>query len=385
MKLTLRSKRVLTPDGIFPLDIHIEHGIIRGLTPHSSGDVIDLGNMLLTPGFVDVHSDAIEKELEPRPGTTFPLEHSLMEMDKKLAIAGVTTMFHAIAFETKMESGIRCPENSDKIIRIMKRMNSETLRVDNRVHARFEVSSLESIDVIEQLLKDGLIDFFSVMDHAPGQGQFKDVEKWERFYAGSYGLNREEMNALREKKMTRDHEAMIRLINLAIDKKISIASHDDCNVGKVRAMTDLGVTISEFPLSLEVAEFAKQNGLATGMGAPNVVRGGSQSGNIAAKELIANGLCDYLCSDYHPVSLLNSVYIMRNTLEIPLEQGFAMVTSTPARIAGLSDRGEIAIGKRADIAAIDDSRLPTVLLTVAGGRIVHNMTGAYCNDLYKVS
>lgn len=369
-----------------PLDIRINMGVITGLDAYSSSpDALDMGSMLLVPGFVDVHSDAIEKELEPRPGTRFPTEQSIQEMDKKLAMAGVTTMFHAIAFETKMENGIRCPENSERMIRTMKHMNEEMLRVDNKVHARFEISSIESVPVIEKLLTDSLVDLLSVMDHSPGQGQFKDVEKWERFYAGSYGLTREEMDALRAKKMHKDHASMIRLMNMAAERGISIASHDDCNIEKVKNMSALGVTISEFPLSIEVAEFAKQTGMATGMGAPNVVRGGSQSGNIAAKELIADGLCDYLCSDYHPISLLNSVYVMNKTLGLPLEQGFAMISSTPARIAGLTDRGEIATGKRADIAVIDDSYLPNILLTIAGGRIVHNMTGALCHDLYKVS
>lgn len=385
MKLTLRSDRVLTPTGITPAEVVIEDGIITDISNHTNSTALEMGDMLITPGFVDVHSDAIEKELEPRPGAFFPVEQSIAEMDRKLAMAGVTTMFHAIAFETRKASELRKTEFSENMIRTLKRMNSERLRVDNRIHARFEVSSLDSVPTIEALLQDKLVDLFSVMDHAPGQGQFKCESKWEEFYGKSYKMTQEELANLKAKKLNKDEETILRLINLALEKNVSIASHDDCSIEKVKEMTDLGITISEFPLSLEVAQYAKECGLYTGMGAPNIVRGGSQSGNIAAKELVINNVCDYLCSDYHPMSLLNAVYVMRDTLNLPLEEGFKMVTSNPARMSGLTDRGEISVGKRADIAVIDDSYLPTSLMTISEGKVVHNMTGTYCNELHRIS
>jgi len=385
MKLTLRSDRVLTGGEIIPAEIVVEKGIIEDIKSHSDSHGIDLGDMLITPGFVDVHSDAIEKELEPRPGAFFPIEQSIIGMDKKLAIAGVTTMFHALAFETRKESELRKTEFTNNMVRTMKRMNSEILRVDNKIHARFEISSISSVETIENLLKDGLVDLFSVMDHAPGQGQFQCEKKWEEFYGKSYEMSRKELDALKAQKLNKDDKKILEMIDLAHEKGVSIASHDDCTIDKVKSMKDLGVTISEFPLSLDVAVYAKENGLFTGMGAPNIVRGGSQSGNIAAKELVINNACDYLCSDYHPISLLNAVYVMRDTLGLPLEEGFKMVTSNPAQMSGLTDRGEISIGKRADLAVIDDSYLPSVLMTLCGGKIIHNMTGRYCYDLHRIS
>jgi len=384
MRLVIKSERVLSGGEISPLQVEIDNGVITKVSENFTEEGIDLGDMLITAGFVDLHSDAIEKEIEPRPGAYFPVEKSVFEMDKKLAVAGVTTMFHAVSFETQCAKGIRNPENAAELMRTIKELNSKVLRVDNRLHLRFEVSAVESIPVVKDILESGVADLLSVMDHTPGQGQFKTVESWEAYYSAAYKMGQKEMDEIREMKMRRDDDALAGLVKTALDKGLSIASHDDCSIEKVKAMMGMGVTISEFPLSLDVASFAKESGVATGMGAPNVVRGGSQSGNIAAKDLIVDGVCDYLCSDYHPLSLLSSVYAMRDTLRIPLEEGFKMVSSTPARIAGLSDRGDILEGMRADIVAVEDDFVPSVAMTISGGEIAHNMTGNYCRELKRV-
>lgn len=141
---------------------------------------------------------------------------------------------------------------------------------------------------------------------------------------------------------------------------------------KLDGLLNLGVQISEFPLSLEVAKYAVSKAIATGMGAPNIVRGGSQGGNIAAIDLVKEGVCKYLCSDYHPTSMLQAVYKMKQDANLDLAKGFSMITSTPAKYANLEDRGEIKEGKRADIIVIDDSYIPKVILTIKDGESIYN-------------
>jgi len=374
MNLVLRSKRVLLPSGITEADIIIENGVVEKVADYgSSAQACELEDMLIAPGIVDLHSDAIEKEIEPRPGAMFPLEQAVVDLDRRLALNGVTTMFHALAFETAFTKELRDPVKSSELVRVIAELNKDYLRVDNKIHVRYEVSSLESVVHIDKLVDENLIDLFSIMDHAPGQGQFKSVEMWEKFYGKSYNLSKEEMAALRERKLNRDEKMLKELIERVKSKGIMMASHDDCNKAKVDSMYKSGVRISEFPLSVEVAEYAREQGMATGMGAPNVVRGLSQSGNISARELIRENVCDYLCSDYHPASMLKAVYILNSAEGLPIEEGFKLVTSTPAEISGLTDRGTIEKGKRADLIVIEDSKFPNVQLTLSGGKVVHNM------------
>ena len=162
------------------------------------------------------------------------------------------------------------------------------------------------------------------------------------------------------------------LISFVREKNITLLSHDDDCVEKLDSLLKLGVKISEFPLSLEVAKYAVDKGIATGMGAPNIVRGGSQSGNIAAIDLVKEGVCKYLCSDYHPTSMLQAIYRMEKDANLDLAKGFSMITSTPAKYANLEDRGEIKEGKKADIIVIDDSNIPKVILTIKDGESIYN-------------
>ncbi len=375
MQLVIRSSQVLTGDRFAPADIVISGSIISSIEPYKSiNSAIDMGNMKIVPGFVDLHSDAIEKEVEPRPGARFPVKSAVMNLDKILSMSGITTMLHAIGFnDEELTRNRRGTEKSAELINEIYVSNKQFLKIDNFIHARFEITSRSSLDTVKKLIKEHKINLLSIMDHSPGQGQFKTLESWKKYHLSAYSFDTKYIDEYIEKKLSADKTGIVEdLVKFAISYNIPVLSHDDDCKEKLNTLKNLGITFSEFPLSVEVAEYAKQLNISTGMGAPNVVRGGSQSGNIAAKELISKNLCDYLCSDYHPSSMLLAPYKLKEELHIPLEQGFQLVSTTPARLVGLIDRGIIAIGKKADIIVIDEAYSPNVALTIKNGKPIYN-------------
>jgi len=374
MQTIIRSNNVLINGKFQGADVVIQGDKITAVEPYNSIDIaIDLGDRRVVPGFVDLHGDAIEKELEPRPGAKFPTKMAVIELDKKLSMAGVTTMYHAIGFNDEELSKGRGTEQSRELIEEIYEANSSHLGVDNLVHARFEITSESSLETIKKLITNKKVDMLSIMDHSPGQGQFKTLEAWKKYHLSAYSIDDEDVSEYLEKKLSKDKVGIVEdLVAFGLQHNIPVLSHDDDCEDKLNTLKQLGVTFSEFPLSVEVAKKAKQMNISTGMGAPNVVRGGSQSGNIAARELVKVGVCDYLCSDYHPASLLMSPYRLKEDVNLSLEEGFAMISSTPAKLANLQDRGEIKKGNLADIVVIDESHFPKVVLTFKDGEIVYN-------------
>jgi len=374
MQTVIRSKNVLIDGRFIGADITISGEKISAVSEYGSVDVaIDFGSRRIVPGFVDLHGDAIEKEKEPRPGAHFPTKMAVIELDKKLSMAGVTTMFHAIGFNDEELSKGRGTAQSKELIEEIYEANKAHLGVDNLIHARFEITSTSSIEAVKQLIRDKKVKMLSLMDHSPGQGQFKTLEAWKKYHLSAYDFDLENLDSYLESKSRKDKVGIIEeFVKFGLEHRIPVLSHDDDCKNKLNTLKALGVTFSEFPLSVEVAQYAKELGISTGMGAPNVVRGGSQSGNIAAKDLVKAGVCDYLCSDYHPASMLLSPYRLKEDIGLDLEKGFAMISSTPAKLANLNDRGEITEGKLADIAIIDEIHFPKVVMTFKDGEVVYN-------------
>lgn len=372
METILRSKNVLINEEFVPADVVIKGEFIERIDKYGKNEVaVDLGEKKIAPGIVDLHSDAIEKEIEPRPNATFPVELAVAELDKKLSMAGVTTMFHAIGFEENPKKK-RSIDLAISQIEEINKANDKHLGVDNYVHARFELSCDEAVEPIKEVISKGMVKLVSLMDHSPGQGQFKSLESFKSYYGSYYDLNEEELQKVIDKKTNKNEDKINDLIAYTKEHNLTLLSHDDDCIEKLDGLLNLGVQISEFPLDLEVAKYAVSKGIATGMGAPNIVRGGSQSGNIAAIELVKEGICKYLCSDYHPTSMLQAVYRMKEDANLDIAKGFSMVTSTPARYANLEDRGEIKEGKRADIIVVDDTHIPKVVLTLKDGDSIYN-------------
>lgn len=333
----------------------IENGVITALDPEVAGDVriVDLSGRLLMPGIVDLHCDALEKEVEPRPNVHFPLDFACAQADKRNAAAGITTVYHALSFANH-ELGVRNNAFAADIARAVCDWQAHAL-IDNRVHARYEITDETAPPILTALLENRHAHMISFMDHTPGQGQFKDVAAFRAYLAKTYKTSESELDGILVSKASAARNAAGRVEAVAAVARrlgISIASHDDDTPDKVDAVAALGAVISEFPINLETARAARAKGLATLYGAPNVLRGKSQSGSMRALDAVIEGVADCLCGDYSPAALLPSVLRLPELAGIGLHEAIALVTRNPARAAGLHDRGEIAVGMRADLVAV---------------------------------
>lgn len=356
MKTLLTGARVALPtETRDTLDVLIEDGVIAALDPESSGNarVIDLAGRLLMPGMIDLHCDALEKEVEPRPNVHFPLDFACAQADKRNAAAGITTVFHALSFANH-ELGVRNNAFAAEIARAVHAWQAHAL-IDNRVHVRYEVTDESAPAVLGMLIENGDAHLMSFMDHSPGQGQFRDVEAYRSYLARTYKTDDAALDDILAHKAEAARGAMARmeaLAALARAQGVALASHDDDSPDKVDTVAALGAAISEFPVNVETARAARAKGLATLFGAPNVLRGKSQSGNMRALDAVLEGVADCLCGDYSPAALLPSVLKLPELAGLKLHEAIALVTANPARAAGLADRGEIAEGRRADLIAV---------------------------------
>ena len=356
------------------VSVLIQDGKITALDPISSAaaEVVDLRGSMLMPGMIDLHCDALEKEVEPRPGVHFPLAFACAQADRRNASAGITTVFHALSFANH-ELGVRNNHFAGEIARAVGQWRSHAL-IDNRVHARYEVTDESAPPVLSALLEGGHAHLLSFMDHSPGQGQFHDVDAYRQYLARTYKTQDSELDEILASKAKTAQGAAQRMQTLASQASalgISIASHDDDSPSKVATVSAMGAVISEFPINMETARAAQENGLATLFGAPNILRGKSQSGNMRALDAVLAGVADCLCGDYSPAALLPSVMRLPALADINLAQAIALVSKNPARAAGLNDRGEIAVGKRADLICVRNSgELPLVERVWTQGKAV---------------
>lgn len=355
-RLYLTGARVVLPDAVLEdAAVLIEDDVIAAINPESGHGAlaVDLRGKTLMPGMIDLHCDALEKEVEPRPNVHFPLDFACAQADKRNAAAGVTTVFHALSFANE-ELGVRNNAFAAAVARAVHAWNPHGL-IDNRVHCRYEVTDPTAPEILLELMAAGEVHLLSVMDHSPGQGQFKDIAAYRDYLARTYKKSAGELDALLENKLAQAEGAMERirrLIGAAHELGIRVASHDDDTPEKVETLHGLGVGISEFPINLESAQAARERGMSTVFGAPNILRGKSQSGAMRALDAVKAGVADCLCADYHPAALIMAVFRLPELAGISLADAVRLVSTNPARAAGLTDRGEIAVGKRADLVAV---------------------------------
>ncbi len=373
MKTYLTNARLVLPDRIAADSaLLLEDGVISAVNPEAgrADREIDINGLILMPGMIDLHCDSLEKEVEPRPNVFFPTEIAVSQADRRNALAGITTVFHALSF-AEAELGVRNPAMAAQIVRIVRQRAVHGL-VDNFVHCRYEITDPNSLEVVKELIAEGSVQLLSVMDHTPGQGQFKEIADYHAFLMKSYNRSAAEADRLIESKFDRSHKAFERLSLLAGEAAshgIRLASHDDDHPERVETLAKLGVVISEFPVNSEAARAAKQFGLHTIFGAPNVLRGKSQSGSMRALDAIREGTADCLCADYHPGTMLQAVLRLPEAAGINLPEAVRLVTANPAKAAGLTDRGEIAVGKRADLVAVgNDGGIHNIALVFVRGR-----------------
>jgi alpha-D-ribose 1-methylphosphonate 5-triphosphate diphosphatase len=354
-ELVLANAGVVTPGEAFPGAVRVGGGRIvevgRGRTVPAGA--VDCEGDWLLPGLVELHTDVLERHAFPRPGVRWPEEAAVVAYDAQLVAAGITTSFDSLAVGYVIDTGQRPRDPRGLADAIRRTQAAGMLRADHFLHIRCEVSTAEVLGDFEPFADEPLVRLVSLMDHTPGQRQFVSLEKYREYYQGKYGLSDAQMDALIESRQAdqgryaQRHRAEITRRCQA--RGLTLISHDDATIAHVEEAAKVGTAIAEFPTTLEAAQAARAYGLAILAGAPNVVCGGSHSGNIAALELARQGLLDVLSSDYVPAALLHAAVLLHTRLGLPLPAAVAMVSSTPAERAGLPDRGAIAPGRRADL------------------------------------
>ncbi|MEM9145916.1 MAG: alpha-D-ribose 1-methylphosphonate 5-triphosphate diphosphatase [Pseudomonadota bacterium] len=360
--VTLANARLVLPDRVQPGCVRIENGVIAAVEAGTAAPAhaIDCAGALVVPGLVELHTDNLERHLKPRPGVHWPRNAAVIAHDGEIAAAGITTVFDAVRAGT-----LKTPFESHEGLRYAREVSVEigrlsatgVLRADHLLHIRAEICSQSVLEEIEEFTGDPLVRIVSVMDHTPGQRQFANEAKYRAYYMGKHGLSGAEMDGFvaYTKALTADvgkkHEDGVVAWSKAAGAVL--ASHDDTNAGHVEASLAIGVGFAEFPTTLEAARAYHEAKVPVMMGAPNILRGGSHSGNVAAAELAAAGLLDILSSDYVPSALLmGAIKLSEITGDLP--GAIATVTRNPARAAGLTDRGEIAPGQRGDLVMLAD-------------------------------
>ena len=340
--------------------------------------VINAKGGYVTAGFIDIHSDYIEGIIAPRPTTIMDFNIGIKESERILSSHGITTMFHSLSIYKEDLFGhkpVRQPDNVDKLIHAIHRTHTEKHLIRHRMHARFELDALEMLDTIKEHIKEDRIHLLSFMDHTPGQGQYRDIESYRHTMKGYQDLSDDEINAqiAVKKKLSRlSVEEMEELSELARSKGIAVASHDDDTTEKIDFNETLKTAISEFPITMEVAKYAHNKGMLTLAGAPNIMLGGSHSGNLNAKDAIMEDCISILCSDYYPAAMLHSVFKLHREADYPLVEGFKLITLNPAKAVRMDNEiGSIEPGKKADLNIIrlfDD--YPTITECIVNGKVV---------------
>ncbi|MGQ9486010.1 MAG: alpha-D-ribose 1-methylphosphonate 5-triphosphate diphosphatase [Desulfosoma sp.] len=355
----------------------------RGILEVSSKDLssaadrcVHSGRSFILPGLVDLHCDVLEKCIEMRPGVLFDPQFALAALDRRLATAGITTFCHAVSF-TDNELGLRSPNTAAQVVCDIKTFDSSPCAsIRHRVHGRFEVGSDQARPIFEDLLHKGLLDLASIMDHTPGQGQFRTLEAFHRYYSGTYKLSQAETESLAKAKIHKSHSAWQNVVDLAGMVRrchVPLLSHDDDNPAKVQLVHTLGAVGCEFPVSLEAAREAKSRSMAVLVGAPNVLRGASSNSHLSARTAVVEGVADALVSDYYPECLLQAPFLLHRLCGLPLSSALALVTSGPARLLDPHGRcGYLKPGLPADIAVVStEGPWPSVSQLWVGGRLVY--------------
>lgn len=333
----------------------------------------------LFAGFIDMHGDMIEVELEPRPNVEMPMELALNSLDARLAAAGITTAYASVSFSRGAKDGER--RSFDHTSNVIRRLHASRhgLRVDHKIHARFDIKFDEAVDVIEALIAEEQVDLVSLMDHTPGQGQYRDIERHIRQVAMNNEIGEDDARALVAKRLEAGKEAAPRIARVMDEVAtlcrahgVALASHDDDTVDKAAWMASLGATISEFPVTMEAAHEATSRGMMVAMGAPNALRGMSYSGNLSARETHVAGLLQILAADYHPGAILPAVKILAATDPNGLAGAARLANANPAQALGLRDRGRIAPGQRADLCLADLSGIGRVVKSLVAGKTVYS-------------
>lgn len=354
-EIILTNTNIILSNEIIYGSVKIRDGCISEIDdqPTSIKNSIDLEGDFLLPGLIELHTDNLERHCVPRPSVLWPFRSAVIAHDAEIASAGITTVFDAIAVGGAMLNKDRDTVLIDAADAVRDAVTDKVLRVDHYLHMRCEVASTNVIESFNNFYEEPLVQLVSLMDHTPGERQFVDEAKLKTYYQGKYGLSDSEFDkmVIERKELQAKYSKKHRLEISSICKNIGVttATHDDATEAHIKEAITLGATISEFPTTVAAASAASNAGMSTIMGGPNVVRGGSHSGNVSAADLSDKGLLDALSSDYVPSSLLYGAFLLSDKQGLSLPDAIATVTTNPARMANFNDRGEIKAGLRADL------------------------------------
>ena len=351
----IENAQLVLPDQIrAPGWLAIDDGVIvdmgEGRAPERG---IDLGGDYLLPGFIELHTDHLETHFQPRPRVRWHPLSAVMAYDAQIIAAGVTTVFDSLRAGSDAEGGVPSEDLWTLAGALDEARAGGYLRADHRTHLRCEIATNDVVEQVQRFSGRHRVDMISLMDHTPGQRQFRDIELWKVYFTGRTARTEAEANAVVERRLAL-HAANARrhrgeLVAFAQSHGVVLASHDDATPEHVVESIADGVAVAEFPTTHEAAAQSHGAGIRVMMGGPNIVRGGSHSGNIAAQDLAREGLLDIISSDYVPASLVLAAFMLAERVaDIDLPEAVRMITLNPARAAHLDDRGAIAIGQRAD-------------------------------------
>lgn len=374
VRLTISNGHVLLPGCLFvEASITIEDGRIASVDHGSQlaeDEALDAGGLLVLPGIVDIHGDAFERQIMPRPGVTFPHDLALLETDRQLLANGITTAFHGLTWS--FEPGLRGREAALRFMGEFEAVHP-LLQCDTRVLLRFENCNLDALDEVEAWLQAGRIGLLAFNDHV--EHMARHLERYDKMagYLHRTGLTRESFIAMLEQVRGRAGQVpacVERLAAAAGRAGVPMASHDDPDPQTRAWYHGLGCRLAEFPLDARTAFAARELGDCVILGAPNALRGRSHDKRLTAREAIRAGLCDVLSSDYYYPALLHAPFALHREGCLDLGLAWQLVSRNPARAVGLDDRGAIEPGKRADLLLVDAAGggLPRVLLALVAGK-----------------
>jgi alpha-D-ribose 1-methylphosphonate 5-triphosphate diphosphatase len=343
-------------------------------TEHGRGALaLDARGLLVLPGIVDIHGDAFERQMMPRPKVDFPIDVALVDSDRQAIANGITTVFHAATWS--WEPGLRCGDNAQTLLEAIEALRPK-LAADTRFHLRHETYNLDAEETIGEWLAKGRIDLFAFNDHTENTVTLLNKPDKRKTMVSRTGLSDQDFDALVQHVLSRADAvpgSMSRIAKIAREADIRMLSHDDNSPDMRRSFRAQGVRIAEFPINEETAREAAAGSDAVVFGAPNVVRGGSHTGWTKASDMIAKGLCSVLASDYYYPAPLLAAFRLAHDGVLPLGKAWDLISAAPAEAAGLADRGKLALGQRADILLVDDAipLRPRIVAVIAAGRLVH--------------
>ncbi|SER85467.1 alpha-D-ribose 1-methylphosphonate 5-triphosphate diphosphatase [Rhizobium sp. NFR03] len=344
---------IILPTEIVEGTVLVRDGVIADICTGTTAHGTDMQGDYLMPGCVELHTDHLETHIQPRPKVRWNLAAALQAHDGQIATAGITTVFDALRVGLDGDTDLGTGDMADMAATISAATDANRLRAEHFIHLRCEVSMPDVVEQFDEMKRNDRVRLASLMDHAPGQRQFVSLEAYRIYYQGKKKISDADFEAFSARRIAQSVENADRnrlaLAARCREAGIPMASHDDATAAHVRESVDLGIALAEFPTTIEAATLSKACHLQVLMGAPNVVRGGSHSGNVSALDLLECDALDILSSDYVPFSLLQAAFLLAERGQTDLPHAVRMITANPARAAGLADRGRIETGLRADL------------------------------------